>query len=113
MCLELRRLQGLVQDSANSLVSLFLCVLWVQSVYLIFIVHLIINLLSIYAGVFALLQAYAFLRFLQDHSTWSEIQQFFHVVVAGVAGLVFAVVVLLTYFGMFTFTIILVIRRKL
>ncbi|CAB4004328.1 dolichyl-diphosphooligosaccharide--glycosyltransferase subunit STT3B, partial [Paramuricea clavata] len=51
------------------------------------------------AGVFALLQAYAFLKFLQDHATWAEIQQFFHVMVAGVAGLVFAVVVLLTYFG--------------
>ncbi|XP_028394405.1 dolichyl-diphosphooligosaccharide--protein glycosyltransferase subunit STT3B-like [Dendronephthya gigantea] len=51
------------------------------------------------AGVFALLQAYAFLKFLQDHTTWAEIQHFFQLIVAGVAGLVFAVVVLLTYSG--------------
>ncbi|XP_046846079.1 dolichyl-diphosphooligosaccharide--protein glycosyltransferase subunit STT3B-like [Xenia sp. Carnegie-2017] len=51
------------------------------------------------AGVFALLQAYAFLKFLQNHSTWAEIQEFFHLIVAGAAGLVFAVVVFLTYLG--------------
>lgn len=51
------------------------------------------------AGIFALLQAYAFLKYLQDHTTWSEIRQFFHLMVVGAAGLVFASVALLTYFG--------------
>ena len=58
--------------------------------------------LFMFLGVFALLQAYAFLKFLQEHITWSEIQQFFNLLVAGVAGLGLAVIVVLTYFGKFT-----------
>lgn len=61
-----------------------------------------VHFLLLFLGVFALIQAYAFLKFLEEHVTWSEIQQFFNLLVAGAAGLVFAVVVVLTYFGKFT-----------
>lgn len=43
--------------------------------------------------------------FLQNHATWAEIQQFFHIMVAGAAGVVFSVVVLLTYLGILTFIV--------
>jgi len=51
------------------------------------------------AGVFLLLNAYAFLKYIQSFMTRSEIKMFFFTAVAAVAGIVFLGVVLLTYAG--------------
>merc|ERR1739838_311292 len=51
------------------------------------------------AGVFALLQAIAFLKYLQNFLTKSEFKSFFLLVGVAAAGLVFAVVVGLTWLG--------------
>ncbi|KAH9416653.1 Dolichyl-diphosphooligosaccharide--protein glycosyltransferase subunit stt3b [Dermatophagoides pteronyssinus] len=51
------------------------------------------------AGVFALLQAYAFLKYLQEFVSKSQLKTFFITAVIGFAGLVFLSVVTLTYAG--------------
>lgn len=51
------------------------------------------------AGVFVLLQAYAFLKYLQEFITKSQLKAFFITAVIGVAGAVFCSVVFLTYAG--------------
>ena len=50
-------------------------------------------------GVFLLLHAYAFLKYLQSFMTKSEFRQVFVLAIAGAAGLVFLGVVGLTYLG--------------
>ncbi|KAH7643793.1 hypothetical protein HUG17_6155 [Dermatophagoides farinae] len=51
------------------------------------------------AGVFALLQAYAFLKYLQGFVSKSQLKTFFITAIIGFAGLVFLSVVALTYAG--------------
>lgn len=51
-------------------------------------------------GVFALLQAYAFLQYLKDRLTRQEFQTLFFLGVSLAAGLVFLTVIYLTYTGM-------------
>lgn len=51
------------------------------------------------AGVFALLQAYAFLQYLKDRLTRQEFQTLFFLGVSLAAGLVFLTVIYLTYTG--------------
>eukprot|EP00794_Sanderia_malayensis_P003161 gene3161-3630_t len=51
------------------------------------------------AGVFALIQAYAFIKFLRDNMTRSEFKHLFNFAIVGFAGLVFLAVVGLTYLG--------------
>lgn len=51
------------------------------------------------AGVFLLLQAYAFLKYLQGFMSRAQLTAFFFSAIATVAGLVFAGVVFLTYAG--------------
>ena len=50
-------------------------------------------------GVFVLIQAYSFLRFMTSIITKSEMKTVFYTVIAGIAGLVFSAVVGLTYLG--------------
>ena len=50
-------------------------------------------------GVFLLLHAYAFLKYLQSFMTKSEFRQVFVFAIAGAAGVVFLGVVGLTYLG--------------
>lgn len=51
------------------------------------------------SGVFALLQAYAFLQYLKDRLTRQEFQTLFFLGVSLAAGLVFLTVIYLTYTG--------------
>lgn len=51
------------------------------------------------AGVFALLQAYAFLQYLKDRLTRQEFQTLFFLGVSLAAGAVFLTVIYLTYTG--------------
>lgn len=51
------------------------------------------------AGVFALLQGYAFLKYLRDRMSKKEFFYLFNIAVIGVAGIVFLAVVVLTYAG--------------
>lgn len=53
-------------------------------------------------GVFALLQAYAFLQYLKDRLTRQEFQTLFFLGVSLAAGMVFLTVIYLTYTGMLT-----------
>lgn len=55
-------------------------------------------------GVFALLQAYAFLQYLKDRLTRQEFQTLFFLGVSLAAGLVFLTVIYLTYTGTSTLT---------
>lgn len=52
------------------------------------------------SGVFALLQAYAFLQYLKDRLTRQEFQTLFFLGVSLAAGVVFLTVIYLTYTGM-------------
>lgn len=52
------------------------------------------------SGVFALLQAYAFLQYLKDRLTRQEFQTLFFLGVSLAAGMVFLTVIYLTYTGM-------------
>jgi len=52
-----------------------------------------------FAGVFALLQAYAFLQYLKDRLTRQEFQTLFFLGVSMAAGVVFLTVIYLTYTG--------------
>lgn len=54
------------------------------------------------SGVFALLQAYAFLQYLKDRLTRQEFQTLFFLGVSLAAGMVFLTVIYLTYTGMLT-----------
>ena len=51
------------------------------------------------AGVFALLNAYGFLKYLQARLTGRQFRRLFFAAVVGCAGVVFVAVVLLTYLG--------------
>ena len=51
------------------------------------------------SGVFFLIQAYAFIKYLQAHMTRSEFKHLFNLAIIGFAGLVFLAVVGLTYLG--------------
>lgn len=51
------------------------------------------------SGVFALLQAYAFLQYLKDRLTRQEFQTLFFLGVSLAAGIVFLTVIYLTYTG--------------
>lgn len=51
------------------------------------------------AGVFALINAYALLKFIQSFMSRREFRYVFFVGVFGAAGAVFGAVVMLTYFG--------------
>eukprot|EP00112_Aurelia_sp_Birch-Aquarium-sp1_P014238 Seg306.8 transcript_id=Seg306.8/GoldUCD/mRNA.D3Y31 product="Dolichyl-diphosphooligosaccharide-protein glycosyltransferase subunit STT3B" protein_id=Seg306.8/GoldUCD/D3Y31 len=51
------------------------------------------------AGVFCLLQAYAFMKYLRDNMTKSEFKNLFNLAIIAFAGLVFLAVVALTYMG--------------
>lgn len=51
------------------------------------------------AGVFALLQAYAFLQYLKDRLTKQEFQTLFFLGISLAAGVVFLTVIYLTYTG--------------
>ena len=51
------------------------------------------------AGVFALLNAYCLLKYLQSRLTGTQFKRLFVVSVAASAGLVFLSVIALTYFG--------------
>jgi len=53
----------------------------------------------VFAGVFALLQAYAFLQYLKDRLTRQEFQTLFFLGVSLAAGVVFLTVIYLTYTG--------------
>lgn len=53
-----------------------------------------------YPGVFCLIQAYSFMKYLRDHMTKSEFKYLFNFAIIGFAGLVFLSVVALTYLGM-------------
>lgn len=55
------------------------------------------------SGVFALLQAYAFLQYLKDRLTRQEFQTLFFLGVSLAAGMVFLTVIYLTYTGMLGF----------
>lgn len=50
-------------------------------------------------GVFALLQAYAFIQYLRDRMSKKEFMYLFNFAIVGVAGVVFLAVVGLTYAG--------------
>lgn len=54
----------------------------------------------VFSGVFALLQAYAFLQYLKDRLTRQEFQTLFFLGVSLAAGIVFLTVIYLTYTGM-------------
>lgn len=59
-------------------------------------------LLSVFfSGVFALLQAYAFLQYLKDRLTRQEFQTLFFLGVSLAAGVVFLTVIYLTYTGLY------------
>lgn len=58
--------------------------------------------LSSVSGVFALLQAYAFLQYLKDRLTRQEFQTLFFLGVSLAAGVVFLTVIYLTYTGTLT-----------
>lgn len=60
----------------------------------------------VFAGVFVLIQVYAFLQYLKDKLTRQEFQTLFFLGVALAAGVVFLSVIYLTYTGQFTFTVI-------
>lgn len=53
------------------------------------------------SGVFALLQAYAFLQYLKDRLTRQEFQTLFFLGVSLAAGVVFLTVIYLTYTGLY------------
>lgn len=55
--------------------------------------------MCVFAGVFALLQAYAFLQYLKDRLTRQEFQTLFFLGVSLAAGVVFLTVIYLTYTG--------------
>lgn len=59
-------------------------------------------LCCISAGVFVLLQVYAFLQYLKDRLTRQEFQTLFFLGVSLAAGVVFLSVIYLTYTGWFT-----------
>lgn len=59
----------------------------------------LISPLRTFPGVFALLHAFALLRYVQSHLSKSEFRQFFLISVIGAAGIVFLGVVGLTYAG--------------
>lgn len=54
-----------------------------------------------FSGVFALLQAYAFLQYLKDRLTRQEFQTLFFLGVSLAAGVVFLTVIYLTYTGLY------------
>lgn len=54
-----------------------------------------------FSGVFALLQAYAFLQYLKDRLTRQEFQTLFFLGVSLAAGIVFLTVIYLTYTGLY------------
>lgn len=60
-----------------------------------------INLCCMFAGVFVLLQVYAFLQYLKDRLTQQEFQTLFFLGVSVAAGVVLLSVVYLTYTGRF------------
>ncbi|XP_065053854.1 dolichyl-diphosphooligosaccharide--protein glycosyltransferase subunit STT3B-like [Rhopilema esculentum] len=51
------------------------------------------------AGVFCLIQAYAFIKYLRDHMSKAEFKHLFNLAIVGFAGLVFLAVIALTYMG--------------
>ena len=63
------------------------------------------------SGVFCLIQAFAFIKYLRDQMTKSEFKHLFNFALIGFAGVVFLAVVGLTYLGMYTHFIFL--HRKL
>lgn len=60
---------------------------------------------SVFAGVFVLLQVYAFLQYLKDRLTRHEFQTLFFLGVSVAAGVVFLSVIYLTYIGWFTWKV--------
>lgn len=73
-------------------------------IYLFILVCLLILFFALFfgfpSGVFALLQAYAFLQYLKDRLTRQEFQTLFFLGVSIAAGLVFLTVIYLTYTGL-------------
>ena len=58
---------------------------------------------SYFIGVFCLIQAYAFIKYLRDHMSKAEFKHLFNLAIVGFAGLVFLAVIALTYMGTSSF----------
>lgn len=72
----------------------------IQSGFPLYVYSFFCFCLWLFSGVFALLQAYAFLQYLKDRLTRQEFQTLFFLGVSLAAGVVFLTVIYLTYTGL-------------
>jgi hypothetical protein len=61
----------------------------------------VLLLVLLFPGMFALIQAYAFLMYVKNKYSWSDIKNLVAFVAVACAGIVFLAVVGLTYMGMY------------